>query len=951
MIKKAGIVIFLFTNLVSQAFSSNPVKSLEEIWVDSVYQTLSDEQRLGQLIVSKKSNPEIVKLIEDGELPIGGIFLQPSNVLESNETILHVKNNMKGLFWVFAESNHQLERMASDFYAFPNDVTKASIRNKYFVEDLEKKEAASLRNLGTSIYYQKEVYLDNINGEYFHHLLPSQLYRDTQEELIGMKNKSLRSEDILMAINLNLTFDDYDFVKYIPEDIYSTTDWDNIKHEYPILFLDNLKFKNGWESDEFKKEIVRNLIRKKFDFEGVLAIDLEKFKAQHFKPLKRNSTESELIKSGVDFILTDNPVRAYQVMLSELKNNEIRNGDLENRVKQVLKYKYLQRASLEENPSQLADQYIRPSEVKNSIYESYAESITLVRNESDLIPIRNLETTNFASLSIGASELTKFQETLDKYAGFTHFVLPSNQINANAFNNLVKTLSSFDNVVVGLHAPFNKDMLSLLASLEFKTNVIATLFDENIPDNLESVTNSLLVTYESNDYVQELAPQIIFGARPCVGMYPDLANGGDFKSIQTRALSRLAYANSFKSAMDEDILKGIDDIALEAVNGGATPGCQILVARNGNVVYEKSFGNYTYDTLMPVSNRSMYDLASITKVAATTQAIMFLANRGVLDLDQKLGHYLPELKGTNKEDLIIRDILTHQSGLKGFLPLWVNTIDFENIQVPFYSNEKQGEYQLEVGFGMYSSLAIKDSIYKWTVDSELRRKPRRKRFEPYSYRYSDLGFYMMYVLAERLLNQPMDEFLSQNLYDPLGMSSTAFNPLCKFPIINMVPTEDDKTFRHSLVWGTVHDQIAAMNGGVSGHAGLFGNAIDLAKLGQMHLQGGEYGNQKFFDKEVIDLFTSPQNEDNRRGLGWDKPDPEDKEHTPTSVYASPSTYGHRGFTGTVIWVDPQYDLIYVFLSNRIYPSMSNGKLNDLDVRKRIHDVVYESITNFEASVN
>jgi len=948
MNKKTGILFFLLFIFVSKAISSTPAKSLREYWVDSVYHALSYEQRIGQLIVSKKSDLEVLNLIENGDLPIGGIYLNPGNIFQVKDKIIELNKQHDNLLWVFARGQNHLEEVNSHFHSFPNEISMASLRDLKSVENISSAEIQSLKELGTNVFFDEDVYLENVNGEFIYHLPLSPLASSKQNELIDIRNRSFQDLHIIQSINLNLSFGHYDFVKYIPESLYRGSSWQSVKDQYPILFLNDLQFRNGWDSDDFKKEIVKNLIRDKFEYEGILALDIENYKSKFQRGLNRNSIESELISSGVDVIVTDNPVNAYKILYADWKKHELKNGEIEDRVKQVLRIKYDQNVQNSESPINILT---KSYQFENTVYESYAETITLVENENDIIPVKNLETKSFASLSIGADEFTKFQETLDKYTGFTHFVLPANQINSHAFNNLVKTLSSFDIVVVGIHAPFNKDMLSLLASIEMKTHVITALFNENIPDNLESVTNSLVISYENNEYTQQLVPQIIFGARPCMGKYPDMKDRIPVNSIETRSIGRLAYAKAYKSNMDEEKFSEIDEIAEEAIREEATPGCQILVAKNGNIVYEKSFGNYTYDGLKEVTNRTIYDLASVTKVAATTQAIMFLADQGVLDLDQKLGYYLPELEGTNKADLIIRDVLTHQSGLKGFLPLWHQTIDFENLQIPFYQDHPDEEYPLEVGFGMYGNISMKDSIYKWTIDSELRRKPRNKRFEHYDYKYSDLGFYLMYVLAERLLNQPMDEFLEQNLYEPLGMSSTTFNPMCKFPVLNMAPTEDDKTFRHSLVWGSVHDQIAAMNGGVSGHAGLFSDVVDLAKLAEMQLQGGKYGGQKYFSKEIINEFTTSQFKDNRRGLGWDKPDTQEEENNPASNYASQSTYGHRGFTGTVIWVDPEQDLIYVFLSNRVYPDMTNNKLNELDIRKRIHDVVYESIINFEANIN
>jgi beta-N-acetylhexosaminidase len=237
---------------------------------------------------------------------------------------------------------------------------------------------------------------------------------------------------------------------------------------------------------------------------------------------------------------------------------------------------------------------------------------------------------------------------------------------------------------------------------------------------------------------------------------------------------------------------------------------------------------------------------------------------------------------------------------------------------------------------------MKDSLWSWIIKAKIREKPART---PFDYRYSDMGFYILQHLAEKILNQPIEDFLSQNLYEPLGAYTTGYLPLLHFPYRQIAPTENDRLFRRALLIGTVHDQGAAMQGGIAGHAGLFTNANDLAKLGQMLLQQGNYGGIQYYKPETVGLFTQKQFENSRRGLGWDKPTPGEW-NGPTSIYASPKTFGHTGFTGTCIWVDPEFDLVYIFLSNRVHPDMTNNKLLNANIRSRIQDVIYQSIFEY-----
>lgn len=394
--------------------------------------------------------------------------------------------------------------------------------------------------------------------------------------------------------------------------------------------------------------------------------------------------------------------------------------------------------------------------------------------------------------------------------------------------------------------------------------------------------------------------------------------------------------------MNSLILQQIKPIALEAIDMKATPGCRVFVARHGKVIYDESFGTLSYENKSPVTETTIYDLASVTKVSATLQAVMFLYEHGMIDINKKASVYLPELKKSDKKDFIIKDILTHQAGLWPFLPFWLQTMKDSTLMPEYYSDTCSADYPFPVSKGLFATKSIKDSLWLWIVNAKTVKKTDRT---PYTYRYSDMAFYIMQHMAEKLLNQPLEDFLEQNIYEPIGAYTTGYLPLRRFPESQIAPTENDKSWRRSELTGYVHDQGAALYGGIAGHAGLFSTANDLAKLGQMWLNGGTYGGQRFFKKETIDLFTRKQYENSRRGLGWDRPVQSDPDG-PTSIYASQKTFGHTGFTGTCIWVDPEFDLVYVFLSNRVNPDMNNNKILNANIRPRIQDVIYKSIFSY-----
>ncbi|MGB3468750.1 MAG: serine hydrolase, partial [Cyclobacteriaceae bacterium] len=462
------------------------------------------------------------------------------------------------------------------------------------------------------------------------------------------------------------------------------------------------------------------------------------------------------------------------------------------------------------------------------------------------------------------------------------------------------------------------------------------------PESVSSLTNVGSVIYLNGltSGQQDIIGQILFGGISAGGYQPfsvdnNLRRGKIYRTPQN---FRMGYNTPESRKADKKILADIDSIVAVSIREGAFPGCQIAVVRKNTLLYEKSFGYFTYDSIFRVQTHHLYDLASITKVAATLQAVMFLHEQGMISLDDKLSDYLPALNETNKADLTIRKVLMHESGLKPYLPFWKVSLEKDLLNPYVYQSESDSLNDNKTFDLYYPSPRDKAVIWQEIIDSDLRKLG--KNDSVYNYRYSDLGFMFLQMLVEEVSQQGLDEFLNHNIYQPLGLRNTLFNPLLRFDRKDITPTEYDYYFRNSQIWGTVHDQNAQVLGGVAGHAGLFSNAHDLSKLMLMNLNGGRYGNYRLLHDQTLKYFTDRQKENNRRGLGWDKPGEEDEN---TSNFASARTYGHTGFTGTAVWVDPEHDLIFVFLSNRVYPSAENKKLMENNIRIKIQDVIYKAI--------
>ena len=393
-----------------------------------------------------------------------------------------------------------------------------------------------------------------------------------------------------------------------------------------------------------------------------------------------------------------------------------------------------------------------------------------------------------------------------------------------------------------------------------------------------------------------------------------------------------------KAGLDGEKLKLIDSLANNAIQKGATPGCVVLVARNGKVGFYKAYGKMNYDSSEPVTIATVYDLASVTKTSATTLAVMKLYEDGKLDLDKTLGDYLPWTHGSDKASLIIRNVLLHQAGLVSYIPFYKETIKETGQPKPgYYLSSPDKTYNIPVGENMFMRKDVTDTLYKRILQSKLG--------PPNKYVYSDNDFIFMGKVVEQITGKTLDEYVRNTFYLPLGMMSTTFKPKEHMPLSMIAPTEKEKYFRLQQIRGYVHDPGAAMFGGVAGHAGLFSNAYDLAKLYQLFLNGGTLNGVKVLKPETLNYFTAYQSEISRRGIGFDKPEKDNA--TNASPYpsrsVSPLTFGHTGFTGICVWADPQYNLLYIFFSNRVCPDGENNKLSELSIRSNIQEAIYHSL--------
>lgn len=439
-------------------------------------------------------------------------------------------------------------------------------------------------------------------------------------------------------------------------------------------------------------------------------------------------------------------------------------------------------------------------------------------------------------------------------------------------------------------------------------------------------TTSILLPASAKSY-DALLCKMLFGAMGIEGQIDHIYN----RKIDN--LKYVGFSDPESEKMNAHHLGWIDSLAIDAIKKFATPGIQVAVVKNGALVLEKSYGHYSYDSLLPVSNETIYDIASLTKVIATLPAIALLVDQGKINLDDSISIHLPEFISSNKSHVTIKQLLSHNSGLRSYIPFWRMMLDGDRLD-PFYYKTPEDEANDTRTYGIEPHPGLLDTLKSFIVKSELIKHTD-------NYNYSDLGYMVLHLLVESVSGQSFNEFLSENFYYPMELARTTFNPREKgYSYENIAPTENDQRYRNGQVWGEVHDRNAHVFGGVAGHAGLFSNASDLSKMMSMMLNDGYYGGVQYIKKETLDQFNFRYFEKNRRGLGWDK---KDGKRDAASALASDSSFGHTGFTGTMVWADPEADLIYIFLSNRVYPDANNWRLGELNTRTNIHDVLYQSL--------
>ncbi|MDO1500637.1 glycoside hydrolase family 3 N-terminal domain-containing protein [Winogradskyella maritima] len=934
-------------------------------WVDSVYNQMSLKEKVGQLfmvqVYSEKKNldeTKIVNLIKNEH--IGGIIYTNGGPYRQARLNNDLQYTSKIPLLIGMDAEWGLSMRLDSTYAFPWNMTLGAISDNDLIRRTGKYIGEHCKRLGVHFNFAPVV---DINTNPKNPIIGNRSFGEDRDNVTekglafmkGMQSAGVLanakhfpghgdtdkdSHHTLPTINFSEKRIDsvelYPYRKLINEGLSSVM----VAH----LNVPSLESREGYPSS-LSKHIVTDILKEKLGFQGLIFTDALTMKgAADFAETGDIDLASFMAGNDVMLMSVDVAKGATKIR-NAVEDGRISKERLAHSVKKILMAKY--KVGLNNykpiNIFNLATDLNRITD--DALYEDLMENaITVLKSESGILPIRQLETKKIAYVQLGSDDGSAFYNELKKYTKV-------HKVDAKSLTETLKSLQNYNTVIIGFHKPNENPWQGYKFTTKDKTwiqeiarqhNVILDVFampyalmDLSTIENIEGI----VMSYQNSEIAQQKSAQVIFGAVGAKGKLPVSTaphfNEGD--GLRYNSILRLSYGVPEGVGIDSKRLAKIDSVAQRAVDLKMTPGIQLLVARKGKVVYSKNFGQHTYEGKKKVEFDDVYDVASLTKILATLPLLMELEEKKTLSLNSKLGSLLPKFKNTNKANVTLKQMLSHYARLKPWVPFYTATLDTVS-NMPsrkYYRKEKSDLYSVEVTNNLFMRKDYQDSIQKVIRESDLLSRLR--------YRYSDLPYYILKNYIEDYYDKGLDELVQDHFYQSLGANYTTYNPRDKFSLKKIVPTEIDNYYRYQKVHGYVHDMGAAMQNGVGGHAGVFSNANDVAKIMQMYLQKGFYGGERYLNAETIDKFNFCYycKNNNRRGIGFDKPQLGDS--GPTCGCLSMKSFGHSGFTGTYAWADPDEEIVYVFLANRTYPVAGKNLLLRENVRTEIQRLIYESI--------
>jgi beta-N-acetylhexosaminidase len=969
------ILITISISLTAQVTEPPFMKYMNHPWVDSVFKSLSMEERVAQLIwIPAFSNRDIsydVSLSNQiKKTGVGGVIFFQGQAVKQAQMINYFRQTTKVPLMVAIDGEWGLGMRLEDVLKYPYPMTLGAIQNDSLIYEMGRSIALQFRRSGVQINLAPVADVDNNPQN------PVINFRSFGEDPGNVSRKSLMymkglQDNGIIAVGKH-------FPGHGDTEVDSHLDLPVIRHSRERLdSIELAPFKllinNGitgimpghlsvtaFDSipnlpATLSKNILTNLLKQELSFKGLVLSD-----AMNMGGVTKYSVKGEAeylsLKAGMDVLeYVPEPEKTIEIIIQRIKKGELSIESVNEKCRKVIAAKYWSGLN---TPDTIATENIidelTPASSQSLIRELYASAITVLNNDQNIIPVRNLDKIRIATLSINRSGISLYQERISAYIPADHYFIDT--LNQKKISEILNKLSGYDLVIAGI---FNTDqrpnmnfgipdsLNEFIDKINSRNKCIITYFGNPYAINRISSLEKgagLIVAYQENSFTQDLSAQLIFGGIGSKGFLPVTINSRypvGF-GIVTPGNLRLQYGPPESAGVSSDLLnRKIDSIASYGIEVGAYPGCEVMIARKGIVIFRKTYGFQTYENRISVSDKDLFDLASVSKISGALPGLLLLNSSGKFSPDEKLGTYLPDFRKSNKADILMRDMLAHQAGLVAWIPFWKETLKKDGkYKRNIFRHETSEKYPLKVADYLYINKNYRKKIFTEIKKTSLGTK---------KYVYSDLTFIIVPEIINNLSGKPWYEFVTSEIYHKIGAYDIGFNPYKRYPLSRIVPTEYDSLFRKQQLHGTVHDEGSAMLGGISGHAGLFATANDLMKLMELYRRMGNYGGEQLISKDVMEEYTKVQFPDNknRRGLGFDKPSLQNADTKPENIYpttgASPQSFGHSGYTGTFVWVDPVHEISYIFFCNRVYPTRNNNLLSDFSIRTRILQSIYDSI--------
>ena len=963
--------ILLFTLLSTFSLfaqTTDPLVSIDyqaqESWVDSTYTSLTLEEKIGQLFMvmafseqGEKHFDKISKnIVEDN---IGGVIFSLGGPHGQTEWLNKFQKKSKVPLLIGMDAEWGVAMRLDSVQAFPWNMTLGAIQNDVLVKDIGHRIGEQAKRLGIHINFAPSV---DINTNPKNPIIGNRSFGEDKQNVArkgiafmqGMHEAGILSSakhfpghgDTATDSHLGLPSINFSMERIEEVELYPFKEIINAGvSSVMVAHLDIPAIDAGIPSS-LSQKTVQTLLQDSLQFKGLVITDALNMKgASGISP--KYGIDVSAFLAGNDILLIPNDVSvAIKKMKRAFKAKKITEQRLAHSVKKILKAKYLVGLN---NNKEISSEFLSDNLNTNKddylIAKSMQAAITVVQNKNNVLPLE--KTTTYGYLKLGDDTGLDFRNSLSKE-------IKLHRVNESLSNSeIISNLKDYEKIIIGFHrsndnpwkaSSFSKKEIQLISELVKSHTIILDVFVKPYAlskiNTLEGI-DGLVVSYQNNIPAQIASADILLGDRKATGKLP-VSISSSFPvgmGIELNGPTKIGKGTPESVGIDSNLLNRIDDLALIAIDSLMTPGMQILVARHGKVVFNKSYGFHTYEKKKPVTNTDLYDLASLTKVLATLPLVMKEVDQGKLTLETRLGDLNEEWEQSNKADISIQDMLSHYARLTPWIPFYKETLKkgSSKLNKKFYRKRKSKRFSIPVADHFYGKRDLPELISNQILESELR--------DSLMYKYSDLPYFFMKDLFENRYNESLEILARDSFYLPLGLNRTTFNPNKNTPNQTIIPSEIDSYYRNQELKGEVHDMAAAMLGGVGGHAGLFSNASEVAVLMQLFLNKGTYAGKRYFSAETFDQFNQCLycDQGNRRGVGFDKPQLEGSGSTCGCV--PKSSFGHSGFTGTYAWADPENELIYIFLSNRTYPTMDNNLLLKHDIRTRIQQYIYDSIIN------